>query len=341
MHWLGIDVGGANLKLSDGRDHAESIPFALWKNPSQLSEVLGNAIGRAPNGDAIAATMTGELADCYETKADGVRQIIDALQQASDGRTLVVYGVHGKFLSADAANESPALAAASNWHALSRFASQRLPDRTGLVIDVGSTTTDIVPVVSGQVATASHTDTNRLLAGELVYTGVGRTPICAITDRLPFRDEECPVAAELFATTADVYFLLGQEQVAEAETADGRTMTQQFAIDRLARQICTDRTAFTLDDAIVMCRHVCECQLSLLHTALDHVLQTFADKQIPTERWYPAVVSGSGEFLAHELLANREDIRDVISLAGTMKPEVSTCAAAAAVACLATAEFEP
>ena len=85
-------------------------------------------------------------------------------------------------------------------------------------------------------------DTDRLLAGELVYTGVGRTPICAITDWLPWRDARCPVAAEVFATAADAYVILGDlpEQPTDTSTADGRPLTKEFARERLARMICAD-----------------------------------------------------------------------------------------------------
>ncbi len=332
MRWIGIDVGGANLKLSDGRAFAQSQPFALWKHPQQLADAIRTALAQSPPHDAVAATMSGELCDCYETKAEGVQQIASSLADAAGDRPVFLYGLEGAFHQPSAASEKPLLFAASNWHALARIAATYLPDQTGLVVDMGSTTTDIVPVVSGEVATESQTDTERLLAGELVYTGIGRTPVCAVVHQLPYRGRECPVAAEFFATTEDVYFLLGTaRQPTEARGADGRAMIQQFAVDRLARQIGADRSTFTLEDALVAAEHVRDCQLSRINAAIDLVT-----KDEPCH----AIQSGSGEFLAAKSLATRNDILSVTSLAEQRNPELSGCAAAAAVAVLA-AEQQP
>ena len=40
MSWLGVDIGGANLKAADGRGWAQSVPFALWRDPQGLAEAL-------------------------------------------------------------------------------------------------------------------------------------------------------------------------------------------------------------------------------------------------------------------------------------------------------------
>ena len=69
MKWLALDIGGANLKVADGRGHAESFPFELWRQPSHLAQELRTLIARSPACDHIAATMTGELADCFESKS--------------------------------------------------------------------------------------------------------------------------------------------------------------------------------------------------------------------------------------------------------------------------------
>ena len=54
--------------------------------------------------------------------------------------------------------ESPLLAAASNWHALARFAGRYVPRGTGLLVDIGSTTCDIIPLVDGEPASGGRTD---------------------------------------------------------------------------------------------------------------------------------------------------------------------------------------
>ena len=48
MSWLGIDIGGANLKAADGRGWARSVPFALWRQPKMLAETLGALVESGP-----------------------------------------------------------------------------------------------------------------------------------------------------------------------------------------------------------------------------------------------------------------------------------------------------
>lgn len=336
MKWLGIDVGGANLKLADGEGLAHSEPFPLWLRYQELAEALIALIKRAPGADGIAATMTGELCDCYDTKADGVRHIVNSLQLAAGGRPLAIYGVDGQFHDADSLHEQPRVAAASNWHALARYASHWMPRGTGVLIDIGSTTSDIIPVNNNRVATSSQTDTDRLLVGELVYTGVGRTPIATVVRNVPYRGMPCPVAAELFATTGDIYCVLedgnATSRGAPVSTADGRGMSPPSATDRLARMICADRTHFSLADAIEMARHVSSSQIRQLADALHKVASN-----------HPAscghyVISGSGEFLARRLLTENGDTTTYTSLSQELGPAVSSAAAARAVAMIAREE---
>ena len=43
-------------------------------------------IETAPPAERMAVTMTGELCDCFPTKADGVRHIVDAAAAAGGSR---------------------------------------------------------------------------------------------------------------------------------------------------------------------------------------------------------------------------------------------------------------
>ena len=161
-------------------------------------------------------------------------------------------------MAADEARELPHLAAASNWHALARFACRFVRGASGLLVDIGSTTTDIVPMVGGRPRPRAVDDTGRLVSGELVYSGVGRTPVCAVVRHLPWRGGECPVAAELFATTADAYVVLGEmtEEPTATWTADGRPLTVEHSRARLARMICADVAQVTREDAAAAAAHV-------------------------------------------------------------------------------------
>src|SRR5581483_10394231 len=183
MTLLALDIGGANLKAADGLGFALSEPFPLWQRPAELAAAVTSIIGRAPPSEKLVVTMTGELADCFQTKAEGVSHIARAAQQAAGDRPVLVYLVDGSLAPVDEACQQPLLAAASNWHALASFAA-RYCSGPGLLVDIGSTTTDIIAFANGAVVAQGQTDPERLASGELVYTGVVRSPVCAVVDAL-------------------------------------------------------------------------------------------------------------------------------------------------------------
>lgn len=255
---IGFDIGGAHIKAADeaGRTHTESFP--MWKQPQQLEQVVQRIATRFGPSDGYAVTMTGELADCFLDRAEGVRRIVDAVQ-ATLGEAARFYAVDGRFVSADEAKANDALVAASNWHALATWAA-RICDGEGLLIDIGSTTTDLIPFASGRVVTSSRTDHDRLGRGELLYVGIGRTPVCALVDMLPYRGTLSPVMNELFATTDDCALLTGLSDPDEADTdtCDRQPRTVLAATNRMARMIGLDHRTVTCEDAAIMAAVVIE-----------------------------------------------------------------------------------
>ena len=326
-----MDIGGANLKVADGRGWALCRPFALWQRRDELPDALADLLRGSPPADALAVTMTGELADCFLTKSEGVATILAAVASVACGRTMGVYRVDGSWAEPKEALRQPLLAAASNWHALARFAGRYAPHGTALAIDIGSTTCDLIPLGEGQPAAGGRTDPERLIRGELVYTGVQRSPICAVASRLPWRGRLCPTAQELFATTWDVYLLLGDlpEEAESTHTADGRPATRRFAHQRLARAICADEEMVDLDAAMEMARAAADAQLSQLAAGAKKVVRRMP--QPPCR----AVISGSGEFLARRLLARLALDVPIVSLGEELGPALSRAATAHALAVLA------
>lgn len=331
LRLLALDIGGANLKAADGLGYAASQYFPLWQKPGELSTALAELIAAAPQADRIAATMTGELADCFATKADGVSAILSALDVAADGRELLVYLTDGSFVASKHAREQPLLAAASNWHALGSFAARFAPQGAGLLVDIGSTTCDLIPLVDGRPAAAGATDPERLAAGELVYTGVVRSPVCAVAAAFPWRGKQTPTAHELFATTWDAYLTLGElpEEPECTHTADGRPATKAAARDRLARSICADRTMFDEADARAAATTIARAQLAKIAVAAQGVLRRLP--AVPST----VIISGQGEFLARQLLDRMKLSATVVSLNDQLGLELSRAAPAHALALLA------
>ena len=332
MSWLALDIGGANIKIADGEGYAQSLAFPLWKFPEQLADTLAGLLEEAPRANSIAVTMTGELADCYATKSEGVAAILDAVEQASGRRCVLAYLCDGRLVSVGTARAEALLAGASNWHVLATFVGRYVAGvGQGVLIDIGSTTCDLIPFgVSGPCA-IGKTDPERLAAGELVYTGVLRSPVCAVVSQLPWRGKPCPVAQEFFATTQDVYLLLNKitEEPESFDTADGRPFTQANAHARLARSICADTTTFSMADAKRAANQVEKAQLELLGQAFQQVIERMPAR--PTT----IILSGQGEFLGNNLLKRLDLQGKVISLSAELGPKVSSAACAHALAVLA------
>ena len=268
------------------------MPFELWKHPERLAAEVTKLVAAAPVSDAIAVTMTGELCDCFDTKEDGVHAILDAVLLAAPRKPLHIWCNDGKFVDLDEARDRTQCVAAANWLATATFAGRFVPSGPALVLDIGSTTTDIVPLLDGHPVPRGRTDMQRFNAGELVYTGVRRTPVCAVL-------QSPHVAAELFATMLDVYLLCGDltEDADNCQTADGRPATAFHAYGRLARMRCADRSEMSLVQTRKLARQVARAQVAEILRAISQVVFRLGH--------YPeaVVVAGSGEFLARRAAA--------------------------------------
>jgi probable H4MPT-linked C1 transfer pathway protein len=335
MAVLGLDIGGANLKAATADRRAVSAPFALWKQSDRLPAALAELVGRFPDADELAVTMTGELCDCFETKRQGVDAILRAVANVSRSRPVRVWSTDGAFLTTTEARANHLKVASANWHALATLAGQYVPHGPGTLIDVGSTTTDVIPLLDGIPIPRGKTDPERLERKELIYSGVRRTPVCAVTVER--------VARELFATTLDVYLVLGMvpEDPNDTDTADGRPATRRHAFDRLCRMWCGDRDTITPERVEHLANDVVTYQSGLLREGFDSTCWAFhteLDKQgrkLKKHQKRVVVACGSGEFLAQRVLVGHEDCKEVLSLTDRLGPAVSACAPAYAVAVLA------
>jgi probable H4MPT-linked C1 transfer pathway protein len=329
--WIAVDIGGANIKIAHSEGAARSVPFEVWKRPDELGRAVATAVATLPWSDQVAVTMTAELCDCYPTKRVGVNAVLDAVVGALPDCLVVAWGVDAEFHSVAEVRSRPQLAAAANWLALATLAARLLPRERCLLIDIGTTTTDLIPLNLGKVAARGRSDTERFQTGELVYAGVRRTPLCALATELPLRGSPTGLAAELFASTLDVYLTLGEfeSDPGDLSTADGRPATVEAARDRLARMVGADRDGFSADDALAFSRSADECLLDRLARAAERACRPTIGR--PTA----AIVGGSGEFLARRL-ARRVIEPDglIVGLKEAWGPLASSAACAYALAIL-------
>ncbi len=305
--------------------------FEVWRDPDRLPARLRELAAALPPADAMALTMTAELSDVFRTRAEGVRRVLDAVRAAFPDTPLFVLDVGGRLVPAGQvpADEPAALLpfAAANWVATASLVAAWLP--AALLVDVGSTTTDIVPVAGGRVLARGRTDAARLAAGELVYTGALRTPVAAVAATLPVRGLPTRTAPEHFALVADAHLVLGDLAPADytCPTADGRPATVEFAAERLARAVCAEAADLGPEGVRTLAAAVAERQVGLIVEALLQVLSA----EPPAWGW-PVAATGLGAWLARRA-AGRIGLgaRDLAELTG---PAGSVVAPAVAVAWL-------
>jgi (4-(4-[2-(gamma-L-glutamylamino)ethyl]phenoxymethyl)furan-2-yl)methanamine synthase len=322
---LGLDIGGANLKLANTDGTARTVPFELWKRPEMLPAALSELLACAPRSDQVAVTMTGELCDCFETKRHGVNAILDAVEATCSGPSPLIWRNDGQFVDIADGRQSPYQIAAANWLALATFAGRFVDRGAALLIDIGSTTTDIIPILDGKPIPKGRTDPERLLTGELVYRGVRRTPICC--------NRQSNIAAELFATTLDAFLVLNKipENTEDRSTADGRSASKFFGHARLARMLGADGE--TCPDAATL--QLARQTVAGLVDEIGQAIQRVANG-LPT-RPTAVILAGSGEFFGREIVEQQAWMRPClqVSLTARLGPALSSAGCAYAVAVLA------
>lgn len=331
---VGWDIGGVQLKaavVAAGGTPADARiavrPFEVWRGRQRLSDVLREVAAELGGVDPdvpMALTMTAELSDAFRSKREGVLFVLDAIRAAFPRNPVFGFDHHGKFVPSEAARARPLDLAATNWIASALLLATHVDDC--ILMDVGSTTTDIVPIRAGRLVAEGDTDLSRLTAGELVYTGVLRSNPNTLTTTVPVGGRPCRVADEHFAIMADVYVLQGRLDPTgyTCRTPDGRGTTPAACAERLARLVCADLEALGMPTVTRMAAYVAERQLQAIGGGLAQVLSRWegsagrpedggpkssdkASRRGPEDRPRPARESvsvapaGAGAFLAEEV----------------------------------------
>lgn len=314
---MGWDIGGVNIKVcrvpvGGDEDLIQSLSrgFEIWKKPQALAGLLREMADALGPVESMAVTMTAELSDAFESKRQGVTFILKALSQAFPGIDIRLLGIDGVMVPLADALGRPLDFAANNWLASALYVATRHPHC--FLMDMGSTTTDIIPIVHGRLDAQGRDDTSRLAAGELVYTGALRTNPNTLVRSAPFMGRMVPVADEYFCIMADVHNLLGHitEQDYSCPTPDGRGKAVEDSHARLARLICADQEAMSLGQARFLAGYIHERQMEVISRAWHQ-----AASRVERPHEMPWFVVGQGGFLLKDL-AGRLGIK-VLNPAGT------------------------
>jgi probable H4MPT-linked C1 transfer pathway protein len=265
---IGIDVGGANLKVVDDAGvHIHYCP--LWEQAPVTELLLPYAAG----GDGSASVvMSGELADCFETKLQGISFIVGAVRKAFPRARF--YGIDTRFH-----DQAGRELAAANWLASADFLRSRYPD--AVLLDIGSTTADIIPLNRFDCL-KGLTDTKRLQAGYLLYTGMLRTSVPALLRSVELDGVPTPVSTEYFAASADVHLVLGHitPDLYTCDTPDRNEKTREASLRRLARVVCADLNEIGEEGAVAIAEQFWAIQRDLICGQVKKVVQSAGTEKI-------------------------------------------------------------
>lgn len=346
---LGFDIGGANTKavylsvksgvVNEFKAASEYFPF--WKrNTIQLRHMLTKikqVLAGSANLDCVAVTLTAELSDAFQTKREGVTQILDCTCQVFPETSIKVLDVEGNLQSVNTAKRSPLKVASANWAATGWMVAQYVRDC--VIVDVGTTSTSIIPIVQGKLAAKGKTDLEKLVAGELIYTGSLRTNVAATVQSIPIQGKSARVSSELFAQSGDIHLILGHICEADytSETADGKGKTCVDAMTRLARVVCADIDMLPRQTLIKIAQYIYSKQVEQIANGLNQVYVNIGSNAKET---VPAVVTGLGKIFLSRKSAETVGVKRIVDLEELMPKEAALVSPAVGVALIAATKLE-
>jgi len=303
--FLGIDIGGANTKIATSDSSlVDSIYAPLWQDRAILYDVLRHASARLEDTgmdiEGVGVVMTGELCDCFRTRREGVLKIRDMASTIFEGVEVEYLDRSGIFRHGEAIEEDPLAFASTNWLASAKLVS--MTHRDVIFVDCGSTTTDVIPIVGGEIK-AKRSDIERLHshAHELLYSGVLRTNVATLLRKVKLRGEEYATSSELFAITADAYLVLGditrvdykcESPNSYAFATETEAKSRESAMRRLARVLCCDLEEIGEEGALSIAVQVKDAQVNELITALREMKERYSLNEV--------ISAGIGEFIVKD-----------------------------------------
>jgi probable H4MPT-linked C1 transfer pathway protein len=216
------------------------------------------------NIDYITITITAELSDVFQTKREGIHTILDALENVFNKEKLRFITNKGIYVDLNIAKNDHLSIAAANWAATALFLGHFIPKC--ILIDAGSTTIDVIPILKAIPVPKGNDDISRLINHELIYTGGLRATIPSITHHVYYKDNRIRVSFEKFALISDIHRIL--DNISEEEyindTADNRSKSLEDCYARLSRVICMDIETISKEDLYKIAKYLYEKQLDII-----------------------------------------------------------------------------
>ena len=317
---LGLDIGGANTKAALIK-YSNSIPlqsfsyieyFPFWEQtlkdiPEMFNRIINQLV--KSNGysmekvDLIAITITAELSDAFQTKKEGILTILNALEQVFEKAKMFFISNEIQFINFNQASSNPISVAAANWVATSLFLGKFIPKC--ILIDAGSTTIDIIPILNSIPVSKGKTDIERLINHELVYTGGLRATIPSITHFVPYKESMIRISFEKFALISDIHRVLNNisEEEYLNDTADNRSKSLDDCYARLSRMLCMDSDTISKEELDNIAKYIYDEQIEIVKSEITQFMKQLNIRTTEFRDSPHFVITGlSAEFLIKKSL---------------------------------------
>ncbi len=320
LNILGLDIGGANtkaaliqcniLKIQKTYSYIEYFPF--WQqNLDQIPNLFKRIIEKLLNKnqikqkdlDYISITITAELSDAFQTKREGIEIIVNYLNKVFNKDKMFFINTNCEFVKFEKVKNDYLSIAAANWVSTSLFLGKFIPKC--ILIDAGSTTVDIIPILGSRPNTIGKTDIERLINHELIYTGGLRATIPSITHFVPYKGEKVRISFEKFALISDIHRILNNvsEKDYINDTADNRGKSIDYCYARLARIICMDIETITKDDLYKIANYVYEKQLEIIQLEISQFMASLYSRLPEFQNDLIFIITGlAADFLIKKVL---------------------------------------
>ncbi len=278
---LGLDIGGANTKAALVQFRSSEILesfslieyFPFWEKtlndiPNMFKRIVENLIIqnnlKLKNINFISITITAELSDAFQTKREGIFTILNALEQVFDKEKMFFINNKNEFINFNQVKPYPISIGAANWVSTSLFLCKFVSNC--ILIDAGSTTIDMVPILNSVPLPVGRNDIERLINRELIYTGGLRATIPSITHFVPYKNKMIRISFEKFALVSDVHRILNNISETEYinDTADNRSISLDDCYARLARVLCMDLESISTEELDLIAQFIYDKQIEII-----------------------------------------------------------------------------
>ena len=274
---FGVDIGGANMKITqlDGlKVRSTLLPFV---GKGDLIEKLIYAV-TDPDLVVLTQTMCARR-KLFSSSKEGTHYIIDMTHRLFGDRVKYL-GLSYNLYGADEAKKKYLEVAGRNWVATCYLVSYLGIGEDCLVIDCGTNSTDVVPVLHNNPVTIDDEDKGytRLKTGEFLWSGVYFTHVPSLSGTVVLDDEEYAVNPSTSAMTFDIFIVLHMippEDVLSQFTGLAKNpdlISFQSSVERMLDVISADRELLTPKDAEKIATFLAEQQKKNTEKAVKKVL---------------------------------------------------------------------